>query len=235
MTAGTADSGIRGRSWLGAYLGYWISNAVCIVLCLTPVTAVVVLGWLTRKTANDVEARLVGQAYHRPNLIFGTVRPNRWMTWQWLGALAGGLWLNFVVGIRAWIAVLVLLAPFELIWLASWFAGWENSFNKGYELSGVWPITSLAAVLLSLPVLTLVPMAIAHQAVQGRIASVTEFAHDLPLDPCSRSSLSLVVAVDWDRMHWRLRRARAAGFRRALLTAGCERRSRANRCVCAAA
>ncbi len=152
-----------------------MTHIVCIVLCLTPVTAVIVLGWLTRKTARDVEARLTGKSFRRPKLVFGNERSGRWMIGRWPTALLGGLFLNVAVGIRAWVAALLLMAPFEFVWLAGWFAGWENSFNKGYELSGVWPVISVAAVLLSLPVLAIVPMAIAHHAVRGRITCVIEF------------------------------------------------------------
>jgi len=143
-----------------------------IILCLTPFTAVIVLGWLSRKLANDVGRRLGG---HRlgswPNFVLTEKEASvgRW------SRLIGGLLRNVTCGLKAWIAIFVITAPFSLVWLGGWLAGWENSFSKGYELSGIWPSVSLAAVFSSLPVLALVPMAIAHQAVSGTISAVFEF------------------------------------------------------------
>lgn len=141
-------------------------------LCLTPVTAVLALGWLTRKTERDIAERLAGRRPgHWPNFLRAENRSGRGWRHRWTGALSA----NLATGLKALVGVLLLAAPFSLIWLVGWFAGWENSFNKGYELSGVWPLTSLLAVVLSLPVLVLVPMAIAHQAATGTIVAALQF------------------------------------------------------------
>jgi hypothetical protein len=142
------------------------------LLCLTPVTAVIVLGWLTRKTGRDIAQRTAGRRPGRwPNFLRAEDRQGR----TWFGRWSGALTANSTAGFKAWISVLILTGPFSLIWLVGWFAGWENSFNKGYELSGVWPLTSLLAVVLSTPVLVLVPMAIAHQAAKGAIVAALHF------------------------------------------------------------
>ena len=149
----------------------WLSGALKfvfgILLCMTPATALIVLGWLTRKTAFDVGARIKdGRTAPWPNFIFGENRDDGSYVRRW----RGGLWDNLKAGARALGVVAIWTLPFALLWLTGWFAGWETSFTKAYELSGIWPGISLLAVLLALPAFTLLPMAIAHQAASGRFA-----------------------------------------------------------------
>ena len=158
----------RTMSGLAAIVKYLIG----IILCLTPVTAILVLGWLSRKTANDVANRLAGQGSAPwPNFMMEDSTVNKPRGPRFIACLI----VNWVQGIKSWLAVLAITLPFSLIWLAGWFVGWENSFSKGYELSGIWPLVSLVAIFCSLPILTLLPMAIAHQAVAGRLTSILEF------------------------------------------------------------
>jgi len=175
-------SGSSGR--LRNIFGRLLKYLAAVLLCLTPVTAVLVLGWLSRKMAHDVGQRLDGKRpgswpnfVKRDDVIGPAQRPRR------IGALIA----NLKAGLKTWIAVLSITLPFSLVWFAGWFAGWENSFSKGYELSGVWPLVSLAAIALSLPVLTLLPMAIAHQAVIGSVTAIFEF----------RRIAALAVAAGW--------------------------------------
>ena len=170
----------RGQALIGGAAKFLVG----IFLCLTPVTAVLVLGWLTRKTASDIRARGEGEM------------PGRWPNWilsdhavrgSWLSRWTGGLTANFFAGLKAWAAVLALTLPFSLVWLAGWFAGWENSFSKGYELSAVWPSVSLLAVVLALPAFVLLPMGLAHQALNGTISSIFEL----------RQIVTLIRAAGW--------------------------------------
>ncbi len=185
-----AAAGVQGvrPGRLRAALGAILRTALLVLLALTPVTAIVVLGWFTRKVAQDVRSRLdVGKSAPWPKLICSNddQAPSSFLV-RW----GGGLYLNAKAGLQALIAVLVLTLPFTLAWLIGWFAGWENSFNKGYELSGIWPIVTLTAVLVSLPMWALLPMAIVHQAVTGRISGIFEF----------RQVASLVRAAGWRYM-----------------------------------
>ncbi len=136
-------------------------------LCLTPPTALIALGWLTRKTAHDIRGNQGAPSNERPKFVRGDPTSDRRIS-RWFG----GLVQNLSAGVKAWFGVIAFTLPFSLAWLTGWFAGWENSFSKGYEQAGVWPTVSLLAVFLSLPILSLLPMAVAHQAQHASFASM---------------------------------------------------------------
>ncbi len=166
-----------------------------VVLCLTPVGAVLVLGWLTRKTRRDVAQRMAGRGPAPWPRLAMSDDPT---AGTWLGYFAGGLFANAVAGLKSWLAVLLLTAPFTAAWLTGWVAGWENSFNKGYELAGVWPLVTVMAVVISLPVWSVLPMAVAHQAVTGRLSAAFAFADIARLIRASGwryVGLTLLIAV----------------------------------------
>lgn len=144
---------------------------VAIVMCLTPITALIFLGWLTRKTARDIAARQVGlKAAVWPRFVLAEAEASGNLLYRLLGSLVA----NLKAGATAWLGALVLTLPFSLVWMVGWQAGWENSFNKGYEFAGLWPLVSLGCVFASLPVLVMLPMAIAHQAVRVRFTAIFE-------------------------------------------------------------
>lgn len=172
MTVSAAPPEVRSHGLLRATVSRFIKYIVGILLCLTPMTALVVLGWLTRKTAADIETRRAGNKPRSwPNFLLAEEPSDK----RWFVRWTSGLAANLKAGTKAWIGVLAITLPFSLVWLSAWFAGWENSFSKGYELAGIWPVASLLAVFASLPVLVLLPMAIAHQAATGTITSIFEF------------------------------------------------------------
>jgi hypothetical protein len=127
------------------------------LLCATPVTAVIALGWIARKTGGA-----------RPGWILGPRGSGA------AGRLLGGLAANIRTGVMTLAGLLAWTLPFTLIWLLAWWAGWENSFNKGYEQAWVGPTLFIAATLLSLPALTLLPHAAAHAALEGRLSAFFE-------------------------------------------------------------
>ena len=148
--------------------------AAGVILCLTPVTAILVLGWLMRlmqREEHHARKRMQGAAAgeQRPRLphwITGETSSARLLT-RWFGSLAD----NFRHGLAALVALAVGTLPFTLLWLFSWWGGWENSFNKGYEQAWVGPSIGLIGVAIALPLLARIPMALAHQAAEGRIAA----------------------------------------------------------------
>lgn len=174
MTAAASDmpappaerTGLIGK--VGGVITGAMKFAIGVLMCLTPVTAIIALGWLTRKMAGDIR-----RAFFRntdqpdPNLA------RRWPNWirsdkgsgktgvsRWFGGLRDNL--SAGVGTLAGLGVLTL--PFGALWLLSWWAGWENSFNKGYEQAWVGPAVALTGVGFALVTLMHLPMAMAHQA-----------------------------------------------------------------------
>jgi len=166
-----------------------------ILLCLTPLTAVVALGWLTRESARGVAVRLAGsRSIAQPRLVLGDAGLSRSLPYRLLGGLAA----NLLAGIRAWAGTLAFTLPFSLIAMVGWLTGWENSFNKGYEFAGLWPLVSIASALVSLPVLSILPMAIAHQAASGRFRSIFEvrrIAGLVPLAGWRYLALTVLIAI----------------------------------------
>ena len=135
------------------------------LLCATPVTAVLVLGWLMRRMRWQAGA-------------VDTVRP----TWilgargsGWLARLLGGFAANVREGVLAAISLFLATMPFSVIWLLSWWAGWENSFSKGYEQAWVGPSLGMTGVVLFCLTMIWLPMALVHQAVENRPLALFEW------------------------------------------------------------
>lgn len=144
--------------------------AIGALLCLTPLTAVIVLGWLMRlmqaegRRWREVPAGArPPRAAGLPHWITGAAGDPR-LLWRWFGGLID----NIRLGLAALITLAASTLPFMLLWLFSWWSGWENSFNKGYEQAWIGPVIWLAGTIVSLPLLARLPMALAHQAAEGR-------------------------------------------------------------------
>ncbi len=139
------------------------------LLCVTPVTAIIVLGWLMGLMRRVALGRL-GVSVER--------QPTGWI----LGArgngirnrLVGGLWNNLRTGFGGLVSLALATLPFTGLWLLAWWAGWENSFNKGYEQAWVGPVVGLTGVAVGVLVMIYLPMGLAHQAVERRWRALFE-------------------------------------------------------------
>lgn len=150
---------------------------------LTPVTAVLVVGWTQRATARTVARRWNKEAGEATN-------ESRWPRWIMaddagrllaearrsgfirapgliLSALFGSLWLNAKAGIKALVPAALVVMPAALLILFAWWSGWENSFNKGYEQAWVGPIVSFIAIGYFIVAMTLLPLAEVRQALNN--------------------------------------------------------------------
>lgn len=92
-----------------------------------------------------------------------------------LKALVHSLWLNFRVGIQGILNTWVLTIPGCALMLFSWYDGWNNSFNKGYEQAAVGPLTGLSGLFLFILAMLYVPMGQARQAATGNWRSFYQF------------------------------------------------------------
>lgn len=140
-------------------------------MCVTPPTAVVALGWMLRDMRGASVRRInpyVDASAGAVNWIRGPREAGLLASWF------GGLWRNIRTGVCGFSGLAVAALPFTALWIFSWWAGWENSFNKGYEQAWVGPVVGLTGVAISLVVLPHLPMALAHRAVERRWAALFE-------------------------------------------------------------
>lgn len=96
-------------------------------------------------------------------------RPPGWLrrTARIPGALFESLGRNLKVGLFTLGVTYAATGPGCLLWLGSWYAGWNNSFHKGYEQAAVGPLTGVLGTILFILAMTYVPMAWAHAAAAG--------------------------------------------------------------------
>jgi hypothetical protein len=149
-------------------LGRFGANAIIgTLLCTGPVTAVLALGWLTRRQGHLARDRF-GASEETPGWLLGPREKGR------IARTLGGLAANIRTGLLALTALLAWTLPFTLLWLGAWWAGWENSFNKGYEQAFVGPSVFLLGALLAALILPALPFALAHLATEDRLSAAFE-------------------------------------------------------------
>lgn len=151
----------------GRLIGLVRDLVVGTLLCLSPLTALIALGWLTRVMGATI-ARRTGAEVQPVGWILGP-RGQGGVT-----RIAGGLAANIRGGVLTAAGLAILTLPFTLAWLGAWWAGWENSFNKGYEQASVGPLVWMIATAVALPILAHLPFALAHFAAEGRFAAFFE-------------------------------------------------------------
>ena len=170
-------------------------GAVC---CTGPLLSILVVGWTQRlmqrrtlvewHTLSAVSARdtdfmtfaatssQTAAHLHWPNWI---IHPNTHPRHSWrdsLRAAFGSLRRNITRGVAASFNTWVFTLPGCVLWLFAWYAGWHNSFTKGYEQAEVGPLTGLLGVALFIAAMFYVPMAQARQASTGHWRSFYEFS-----------------------------------------------------------
>jgi hypothetical protein len=190
VTAQTPDLAQKNHAAHGpgrlARLGRLILNGgIGTLLCSGPVTALVALGWLTRRSGHIARSRF-GVAEDPPGWLNGPREASGRETGRLTRAL-GGLAANIRTGLMALVALLAWTLPFTLLWLGAWWAGWENSFNKGYEQAYVGPSVFLFGALLAVLILPALPLVLAHMAAEDRLSAAFEL----------RRIRSLVAQAGW--------------------------------------
>ncbi|MDH3262719.1 MAG: hypothetical protein OEM24_01835 [Paracoccaceae bacterium] len=164
----TASAAGQRPGVLGRAFGALKTLLLGTLLSLTPLTSILVLGWLTRRMQATIEGRLSRAPQPAPGWLLGPRGEGA------VVRLLGGLGANIRAGFATAGALLGLTLPFTALWLGAWWAGWENSFNKGYEQAAVGPSVFLLGTALALPLMAFLPLALAHAAAEGRAAAVFE-------------------------------------------------------------
>ena len=91
------------------------------------------------------------------------------------GAAMRSLGQNLKLGAQGIFNVWVFTLPAGVLWLFSWYDGWNNSFNKGYEQAAVGPLTGILGIAWFIAAMFYVPMAQARQAATGQWRSFYQF------------------------------------------------------------
>lgn len=79
----------------------------------------------------------------------------------------GSILENFRLGVPLLINTLLITLPGTSILLFSWYDGWNNSFNKGYEQAVVGPGLGFLGIALLMASLVYLPFAQARQVLSG--------------------------------------------------------------------
>lgn len=185
MTARAESSAAAQAS--GGRLGATVATLAAVALALTPITAVLTLGWLARLMRREAMITLLSQgwALRRRQAITDLARvPDAEIAFP---GFLRGLWRALRAGIFATAGITLLMLPASALLALSWWAGWENSFNKGYEQAWVGPALGLAGTLVAATTLLHAPMLVAHAAVERRLTAFLEFG----------VARRLIAAVRW--------------------------------------
>ncbi len=86
-------------------------------------------------------------------------------------AFLGSFATNIKVGFLTVLNSLLVTLPGGMIMMFSWYSGWDNSFNKGYEQAAIGPLWGFIGIFLFMAAMTYVPIAQARQAATGRTKS----------------------------------------------------------------
>jgi len=154
------------RPWLTGLKNLVVGS----LLALMPVTAILVLGWLMRDMRRAAMAQATGVNATLPG----------WIAGEGDGSIVarafGGLAQNIKDGLGTCVALGLSTLPFAGFWIASWWAGWDNSFNKGYEQAFIGPASGLAGLAIFMIMMIYIPLAQAHMAAEARLSAFFEFA-----------------------------------------------------------
>jgi hypothetical protein len=85
----------------------------------------------------------------------------------WIRAAGASLGENLRLGLLAIFNTSVVMIVPAILWELGWYAGWDNSFNKGYEQYYVGIAVSWIGIVMFLAAMLYLPMAQARQAVTG--------------------------------------------------------------------
>ena len=146
-----------------AFVWKWVFGAA---LCTLFVGSLAVVGWTQRLMQRAVLRSWWRRSALRETTSFEdyvrrTVRtsdPARWPNWflaqraTWTvrgvpRTLSHSLWLNLKLGCQSALNSWIGTAPAWSLWIFSWYAGWNNSFHKGYEQAWVGPTTGIVGSL----------------------------------------------------------------------------------------
>ena len=127
----------------------------------TVIGAVVLLGYVYRRMQNHSIAVWTASRFVGPRWLAAEQPTQGWRRY------AGSLANHAATGVSATLSLAVLVLPSAALMAFSWYAGWNNSFYKGYEHAAVGPLLGLTGIGVGLVVMTYLPYAQARHALTG--------------------------------------------------------------------
>lgn len=124
--------------------------------------SILLLGYLYQTMRVEAVSVLSGRARGPVNWLAAAEPGQRGMR-RWTDSLTG----HVRTGIQATFGLALLALPPGALMAFSWYAGWNNSFNKGYEFAAVGPLAGIAGVILATITLAWLPIAQARNAATG--------------------------------------------------------------------
>jgi hypothetical protein len=168
-------------SWtLPKWVAFPLKLFVGMILIQNLLGAIIVMGWAWRLTQRFVLRawwkRSRGLSWLQVIEAAPETRVHRsWPNWM-IGPREGhskfrrafgALVMNLKTGSQGIFNTWIATAPAFALWMFSWYDGWNNSFNKGYEQAAVGPATGIAGVILFIAAMFYLPMAQTRQAATG--------------------------------------------------------------------
>ncbi|MBV6633525.1 MAG: hypothetical protein KI792_10910 [Alphaproteobacteria bacterium] len=183
------DARLRAPGFMRRLIEFIVRMVVGALLCLHPLGSLLIAGWLLRWARHRAIWLWAGlsplpaadQAKAVMDMVPGwrAGRPPSWLIDErprselgsgiakWFRKLTGALRQNLAAGLGATFNAWVLLLPGQILMLFSWWGGWENSFNKGYEQAWVGPTVALIGIAWFVPMAAYFSFSIGRQSVAG--------------------------------------------------------------------
>ena len=157
MTTLAATSAARSRG-IGISL---MRFCIAVVAAQSLPGSLLLLGYLQRRMRWQAATRF-GDDVPAPTWLQSA--DQRIVGWR---RLVGGLTANLREGLGATVALAVLALPPGVCMAISCHAGWNNSFNKGYEHAAFGPLLGITGIALGMLLATYLPIAHARFAATG--------------------------------------------------------------------
>ncbi|MCH8140170.1 MAG: hypothetical protein IH908_01100 [Proteobacteria bacterium] len=114
------------------------------------------------------------------------------------GHAVEGLWAKAKLGIAGTLTLASLTLIPGILWTFAWQAGWDNSFNKGYEQATIGPLTGVLGIAIFLLIMPYVQIAQSQHAATGDWRAFYRFRENIKLwsgAPISAALLPIVYAL----------------------------------------
>ena len=178
-----------------AFFGDLIKIFIGAVFCQNPLTAPLVMGWISHyMRIKSVQVWVKESSLEKPSDFYetkGAEYSPKLPNWfrlnnaengkkksrllSILRKYLGSIWTNYKMGLKAFFSVWLLSIPFCLIWLLMWWAGGDMAYNNSYEEIYFAPIASLISVFLFAFLMMFLPIAQARQALHQDWTSLFDF------------------------------------------------------------